>query len=148
MESSVLFFISMLIVCAIISPFINRKPSHLCLGIFSGDPDEDRKAIKQALVLAYENNLAHQVKMELQNSGDQFHESSENENLGQWNTTWLQQFSVLLRRAFKDRKYEIFSILKIVHVLAVSVLASLFWWQSGVDHIHDQVFRYIFTLSK
>jgi len=102
--------------------------------------EEDTNATKQVLLSAFESNLACQVKMELQISRDSFHHNSEDEIFGQRCTTWRQQFTILLRRGFKERKYEQFSPHKICHVLVLSFFAGFPWWQSGADQMHDRVF--------
>ncbi|XP_061349449.1 ABC transporter G family member 9-like [Gastrolobium bilobum] len=125
------------------APSLAMNPSDFLLdlanGIYSGNSENDTKATKQALLAAFESNLACQVKMELQNDRVSLHESSEAEIFGQYCTTWWQQFNILLRRGFKERKHEQFSVHKICQVLALSFFAGLLWWQSRIDEMHDLV---------
>ena len=104
----------------------------------SGDSQEDQAAIKQALVSAYESNLAQKVKAELQQSDD-FHGTSEHKEFCRWCTTWWQQFSVLLRRGVKERRQESFTAIKVGRILVVAVFAGLLWWQSSPANIQDRV---------
>ncbi|KAI4296671.1 hypothetical protein L6164_036612 [Bauhinia variegata] len=132
-------------------PSIAMDPSDFLLdlanGISSGGTDEDREAIKQALVSAYESNLSHQEKMELQNYRLQCHDSSEDEKFGEWCTTWWQQVTVLLKRGLKERKYESFSVLRICQVVTSSLLVGALWWQVRPDHIRDRVALLFFYIQ-
>ncbi|XP_027348358.1 ABC transporter G family member 9-like [Abrus precatorius] len=124
------------------APSLAMNPTDFLLdlanGIYSGNSEEDTNATKQALLSAFECNLSYQVKMELQISRVSFHDNSD-EKFGQWCTTWWQQFTILLRRSFKERKNEQFSAQKLCHVLALSFFAGLLWWQSRVDQMQDLV---------
>ncbi|KAG4970977.1 hypothetical protein JHK84_037072 [Glycine max] len=125
------------------TPSVAMNPTDFLLdlanGIYSENLEEDTNATKQVLLSAFESNLASQVKMELQISRDSIHHNSEDEIFGQHCTTWWQQFTILLRRGFKERKYEQFSPHKICHVFVLSFFAGSLWWQSGADQMHDQV---------
>ncbi|KAG5010559.1 hypothetical protein JHK87_019074 [Glycine soja] len=113
------------------APSVATDPTDFVLdlanGIYSENLEEDTNATKQVLLSAFESNLACQVKMELQISRDSFHHNSEDEIFGQRCTTWRQQFTILLRRGFKERKYEQFSPHKICHVLVLSFFAGFPW---------------------
>lgn len=102
---------------------------------------EDQAAVKQGLISAYKSSLYDNVKAELhQINLEQYQEHGlEDKNFGEWPTNWLQQFSVLLRRGIKERKYQAFSGLKIGQVLVISILCGLLWWQSDASHIQDKV---------
>ncbi|RZB81662.1 ABC transporter G family member 9-like isoform X2 [Glycine soja] len=125
------------------TPSVAMNPTDFLLdlanGIYSENLEEDTNATKQVLLSAFESNLASQVKMELQISRDSIHHNSEDEIFGQHCTTWWQQFTILLRRGFKERKYEQFSPHKICHVFVLSFFAGSLWWQSGADQMHDQL---------
>ncbi|KAF7803509.1 ABC transporter G family member 9-like [Senna tora] len=111
----------------------------LANGISPGNPNEDARAVKQALLSAFEINLSQQVKVELQSSSVQFHDSSVDDRFSQWCTTWWQQFTILLKRGFKESKYEYFSALKICQILAISLISGIFWWHSRFHDMQDQV---------
>ncbi|KAJ7946940.1 ABC transporter G family member [Quillaja saponaria] len=119
---------------------VTMNPSDFLLdlanGIYSGNSCEDRDAMRQALVSAYESNLANQVNVELDNPGNQFHDVSED---GKFGTTWWLQFSLLLKRGLKERKYESFRFLIIGQILGISFISGFLWWQSGPNNIQDQV---------
>lgn len=124
------------------------KPSYGYTGIASGDPQEDRAAVKKALASAYKSNLAHKVKAELlQDSVNEFQIASEGKKLGRWSTTWLQQFSLLLRRCVKERRHESFSAPRVARVLVLAFLAGLLWWQSCPANIQDRVSDAFFPFS-
>ncbi|KAI3909307.1 hypothetical protein MKW98_025949 [Papaver atlanticum] len=60
-------------------------------------------------------------------------------DIGQWPTTWGQEFSVLLKRDLLERKHESLSIMQIGQMLAVSFLSGMLWWKSSINHIEDQI---------
>ncbi|GMH24297.1 hypothetical protein Nepgr_026140 [Nepenthes gracilis] len=126
------------------SPSIAMNPADFLLdlanGVLPDDSREDQAAVKHALVSAYKANLSHQVKAEIhEHDGCYPHEGPHDKDLGQWATTWCQQFSVLLRRGLKERRHQSFDALKIAQVLVVAALSGLLWWHSSVSHLQDQV---------
>nr|GMD94159.1 ABC transporter G family member 22-like isoform X1 [Ipomoea batatas] len=54
----------------------------------------------------------------------------EENNVEQVGATWREQFSVLLRRGFKERRHEYFSTLRITQVIITALIAGLLWWPS------------------
>ncbi|XP_047342652.1 ABC transporter G family member 9-like [Impatiens glandulifera] len=128
-------------------PSVAMNPADFLLdlanGILSDEGNEDPSDVKQALVLAFKNNLEENLKGELEatyNKNNNFNQrSEEKKKLGRWSTTWWQQFNVLLRRGVKERKHETFSSLKIIQVLVVAVLSGLLWWQTNPANIQDQI---------
>lgn len=115
------------------------------VGVATADSNEDQEAVKQSLVKAYRAQLLKVVKMELA-VDDSLHTSSNDRMLKGWSNTWLDQFSVLLRRGIKERKHDSFSKIKIIQILVVAFLVGVFWWQSTISHLQDQV-RQILPLS-
>ncbi|KAJ0081904.1 hypothetical protein Patl1_10821 [Pistacia atlantica] len=124
-------------------PSVAMNPSDFLLdlasGVVSGDRKEDREAVKQILVSAYQSNLSEKLKAEFQDMGNQSLKGSENKKIGKWNTSWWQQFVVLLRRDLVERRHDSFSWLKICQVLFLSVITGTLWWQSSTDNIQDHV---------
>ncbi|XP_031108384.1 ABC transporter G family member 22-like [Ipomoea triloba] len=57
----------------------------------------------------------------------------EENNVEQVGATWCEQFSVLLRRGFKERRHEYFSTLRITQVIITALIAGLLWWPSDVQ---------------
>jgi len=57
----------------------------------------------------------------------------------QWNSSWWEQFSVLLRRGVKERRHEAFNKLRIFQVLSVATLGGLLWWHTPSSHLQDRV---------
>lgn len=125
------------------SPYVAMNPSDFLLdlanGVYSDDKEEDKVAVKEALVSAYKSNLATKLNAELKESSNGIANSTRAKQFGRWSTTWAQQFSVLLRRGLKERKHESFSGLKIGQVLVVALLAGFLWWQSSTSHLQDQI---------
>ena len=103
----------------------------------TGDSNEDQEEVKLRLVNAYKTELSASVRSEMivNDSGL----PTDDRKLNPWSNPWLDQFSILLRRGIKERKYESFSTIKIVQVLVVALFTGLLWWQSDSNHLHDQL---------
>ncbi|XP_004496215.1 ABC transporter G family member 21 [Cicer arietinum] len=106
--------------------------------------DQDQASVKQSLISSYKKILYSALKDDIQHtntepsvfpSGGTPKRCSDN----QWNTSWWEQFKVLLKRGLRERRHESFSGLKIFQVLSVSILSGLLWWHSDPSHIQDQV---------
>ncbi|KAF5750512.1 ABC transporter G family member 9 [Tripterygium wilfordii] len=128
------------------TPSVAMNPADFLLdlanGVTSDDSCDSEATVKQTLVTAYKTNLANKLKLEIQQTND--HPSYndievEARKFGQWPTTWWQQFTVLLRRGFKEKRHETFTALHIGQLLTMAVIAGLLWWQSNVSHLQDQV---------
>lgn len=52
---------------------------------------------------------------------------------------WFYQFSILLQRSLKERKYESFNTLRVFQVVAAALLAGLMWWHSDYRNIQDRL---------
>ncbi|CAL5405804.1 unnamed protein product [Camellia sinensis] len=131
-------------------PSVAMNPSDFLLdlatGISSDSSREDQNAVKQTLVSAFKTNIADKLKSETHETGHHHGGGGlQDKQFERWNTTWWQQFSVLLRRGVKERKHQAFSFLKIGQVLVVSFLAGLLWWQSDISHLQDQIGLLFFT---
>ncbi|KAJ4982004.1 hypothetical protein NE237_032841 [Protea cynaroides] len=124
------------------TPSVAMNPSDFLLdlanGVSSDENEEDRVAVKQALISAYKSNLADKLKSEVNEMSNHLPDGTSHKQFGRWCTTWGQQFSVLLQRGLKERKHESFSGLKIGQVLVVGFLSGLLWWQSSA-HLQDQI---------
>lgn len=96
-------------------------------------------AIKQKLALAYRINLAENIKAEVLEVDDHVNVVLESNKAERWTTIWWQQVTVLLIRGVTERRHKFFSPLKICHVIHVSNLLGLIWWQSDISHLQDQV---------
>ena len=107
------------------------------------DPNEDPTIVKQKLVSSYKNNIADNLKREVQESDEEHYywcgDGSHEDNFEIWPTTWWQQVAVLWRREIKERRYESFSSIKFVQVLVIAFLAGFLWWQSDDSHLQDKV---------
>lgn len=101
---------------------------------------EHQKSVRQTLITTYQKNLATNLKAEVnieQNNADTKCRRSKDKI--EWTTSWSYQFSVLLRRGLKERRYESFTGLRIFQVVSVSILSGLLWWHSETTHLQDQV---------
>ncbi|KAK9089170.1 hypothetical protein Scep_028252 [Stephania cephalantha] len=122
------------------SPSVSMNPSDFILDLANGvsDHSDDQVMVKQALALAYKNNLDEKLKEEMQEKKNTLSEHNlKDKEFGSWSTTWLQQFSVLLKRGLKERRHESFSFLTVFQVLAVAVICGLLWWKS--TRLQDQI---------
>lgn len=100
--------------------------------------------MKQTLVSSYNNLLAPKVKAYCTDASSMavndtmiFQESRHNciDNF----STWFNQFSILLQRSFKERKYETFNSLRVFQVITASFLAGFMWWHSCYTDIQDRL---------
>ncbi|GAB2290006.1 ABC transporter G member 22, partial [Dionaea muscipula] len=44
---------------------------------------------------------------------------------------WTEQFLILLRRGFKERRHEYFSAIRVTQVVSTAVIIGLLWWHSN-----------------
>nr|GMD91110.1 ABC transporter G family member 22 isoform X4 [Ipomoea batatas] len=75
----------------------------------------------------------------------------EENNVEQVGATWCEQFSVLLRRGFKERRHEYFSTLRITQVIITALIAGLLWWPSDVqspNRVADQATIFTFPQER
>ncbi|KAJ0983725.1 hypothetical protein J5N97_011980 [Dioscorea zingiberensis] len=123
------------------APSVPMNPADFLLdlanGVSSDDARENRSAVKEALVSSYKSDLHAQVLQELCQIDQHVNEVSDRKK-SQWNTTWWEQFMILLKRDLKERKHVSFSGLEIAQVMAMALLSGILWWQSG-GHAQDQV---------
>ncbi|GAU17543.1 hypothetical protein TSUD_340870, partial [Trifolium subterraneum] len=64
----------------------------------------------------------------------------------QWGASWLEQYSILFSRGFKERRHDYFSWLRITQVLSTAVILGLLWWQSDANNpkgLQDQYLNVI-----
>ncbi|XP_054810535.1 ABC transporter G family member 14-like isoform X2 [Prosopis cineraria] len=108
--------------------------------------EQERKLTREALISAYDKNIAPKLKLEISNSRMDIysfnkHASSRNDptKAEQWCTSWWYQFKVLLQRGLKERRYEAFNRLRIFQVISVAFLGGLLWWHTPESHIQDRV---------
>ncbi|XP_022717046.1 LOW QUALITY PROTEIN: ABC transporter G family member 9-like [Durio zibethinus] len=131
------------------APSVAMNPSDFLLdlanGISSYESLKEQTLVKKTLISAYKTNIAEKLKDELQEISNHPPDVLENKKFARWATTWWQQFTVLLQRGVKERKYESFSGFNIAEVLVVAVLVGLLWWQSDIAHLQDQVGLLFFT---
>lgn len=62
----------------------------------------------------------------------------------EWTSSWLDQFMIIFRRTFRERRRDYFDMLRLVQSLGVAVVLGLLWWKSKTDteaHLRDQVMK-------
>ncbi|XP_074582374.1 ABC transporter G family member 14-like [Curcuma longa] len=111
-------------------------------GDFANGLQQEQKAVKEALIKAYDLNIATQLKAELctvdPNNYGYTREMASAVKREPWCTSWWEQFRVLLSRGLKERRYEAFDKLRIFQVLSVATLGGLLWWHTPTSHIQDR----------
>ncbi|XVE53381.1 hypothetical protein DITRI_Ditri02bG0199700 [Diplodiscus trichospermus] len=108
------------------------------------DHHDDQNSTKQYLISSYKKNIYPVLKAYInqcmQDSSFSAVISSKSSCCEvQWNSSWWEQFKVLMRRGLEERKHESYSGLRILQVMSVSILSGLLWWHSDTSHIQDQV---------
>ncbi|WCJ43407.1 ABC-2 type transporter family protein [Euphorbia peplus] len=66
-----------------------------------------------------------------------------------WAPTWIEQFSILVSRSFKERRHEYLSLTRITQVTATAIIVGLLWWNSHISspkELEDQA-RLLFFIS-
>ncbi|GMH09638.1 hypothetical protein Nepgr_011479 [Nepenthes gracilis] len=141
------------------STSLTVNPADLLLDLASGiGPDskhameqcenveQEKKLVREALISAYDNNISTRLKAELCGldvstyNNPTKEASARNEmKAEQWYTSWWFQFTVLLQRGVKERRYEAFNRLRIFQVLSVATLGGLLWWHTPSSHIEDRI---------
>lgn len=61
-----------------------------------------------------------------------------------WTLSWWDQFLIISRRTFRERRIDYFDKLRLVQSLGVAVVLGLLWWKSKTDteaHLRDQVMK-------
>ncbi|MCL7022366.1 hypothetical protein MKW94_001324 [Papaver nudicaule] len=116
-----------------------------------GSTENEQKLVREALIAAYDKNIATRLKAELcgvidinnnpcyagaATAGAYKWNTVKSE---EWGTSWWRQFKVLLRRGLKERRYEAFNKLRIFQVITVAILAGLLWWHSPASHVQDRI---------
>lgn len=109
--------------------------------------------MKAALAAAYKTNLLDNVINEVKGQNDLCNQPIENpcretNHIGDWPTTWWQQFTVLLERGLKQRRHDSFSGVKIGQIIIVSLLCGLLWWQTNISLLQDQVLGFIYIYMR
>lgn len=54
-------------------------------------------------------------------------------NEAKWQTNWIEQFIILLERAFKHRKGHILSFLTAFEICSICILSGALWWQTPTN---------------
>ncbi|XP_043694809.1 ABC transporter G family member 14 [Telopea speciosissima] len=111
-------------------------------GELQGSAEQEQKSVREALISAYDKNIATRLKAELCSldiNNYSCNRDASARKKEQWSTSWWQQFKVLLRRGLKERRYEAFNRLRIFQVVSAAVLAGLLWWQTPTSHIQDRI---------
>ncbi|KAK3200053.1 hypothetical protein Dsin_023468 [Dipteronia sinensis] len=107
-----------------------------------GAPDSDRDVIKY-LQLKYKTQLEPKEKEENHRNT----KTPEQLQLAiqvkkDWTLSWWEQFKIICKRTFKERRRDYFDKLRLVQSLGIAVLLGLLWWksQTGTEaQLRDQV---------
>ncbi|KAJ4965681.1 hypothetical protein NE237_017530 [Protea cynaroides] len=131
----------------------------LANGVFQpdGTSETDKPNLKQTLISSYNNLLAPKVKaacmdtipimtngsktklaMESHGSKSPNKESQRSINSGS-NSSWFNQFTILLLRSLKERRHESFNSLRVFQVIVAALLAGAMWWHSDIRNIQDRL---------
>ncbi|XP_061338065.1 ABC transporter G family member 14-like [Gastrolobium bilobum] len=111
----------------------------------SENQEQERKLVREALISAYDMNIATKLKAELCSLEVNNHNTTKDATAKnhikpeQWCTSWWHQFKVLLQRGLRERRYEAFNRLRIFQVVSVSFLGGLLWWRTPESHIEDRI---------
>ncbi|KAL2334151.1 hypothetical protein Fmac_015364 [Flemingia macrophylla] len=111
----------------------------------SESQEAEKKSVREALISAYDRNLATRLKDELcsleVNSHNVIKDASTRNHTKpeQWCTSWWHQFKVLLQRGLRERRFEAFNRLRIFQVISVAFLGGLLWWHTPESHIGDRI---------
>ncbi|XP_010251517.1 PREDICTED: ABC transporter G family member 14-like [Nelumbo nucifera] len=114
-------------------------------GDFQANMEQEQKSVKEALISAYDKNIATRLKAELcstdVNSYNYTRDASARNSTksDHWGTNWCQQFLILLKRGLKERRYESFNRLRIFQVISVATLGGLLWWHTPASHLQDRI---------
>lgn len=119
-----------------------------------GGSEAELKEVRGKLAAAYERHIAPAVKLDIcareggggggQGAAAAAAVAGRRRRGGgkaaaeQWTNGWWAQFTVLLRRGVKERRYESFNKLRIFQVLSVASLAGLLWWRTPAAHLQDR----------
>ncbi|XP_020208086.1 ABC transporter G family member 9 [Cajanus cajan] len=126
-------------------PTMAMNPSDFLLdlanGVYTDQSNEDHALNKHKLIYAYRTYFDAKLKPVLHEITDYDKSEGrfEDNDFGEWPTSWLQQFLVLLKRHVKERKYESFSGLRICQVLIVALIAGSMWYKCDISHLQDQI---------
>ncbi|MBA0852610.1 hypothetical protein Goshw_007515 [Gossypium schwendimanii] len=107
-----------------------------------GTADSDRAVIKY-LQLKYKTHLEPKEK-------EENHRSTKAPQQLQlaiqvkkdWTITWWEQFMIIMKRTFRERRRDYFDKLRLLQSLGVAVLLGLLWWKSSAAteaQLRDQV---------
>ncbi|KAJ0976184.1 hypothetical protein J5N97_018149 [Dioscorea zingiberensis] len=125
------------------SPSVAMNPADFLLDLANGircDEVQNSEAVKEELVSAYNLHLGEKIKEEMRGNDEE--EKRVEKKTGfiksnKWNTTWWDQYTVLIRRDLKERRHEAFSTLTVCQVLAMSLLCGALWFKSKT--LQDQI---------
>ncbi|KAK9144062.1 hypothetical protein Sjap_003965 [Stephania japonica] len=128
-----------------IAPTSNYS-ADLMVEAVQGNLEQERKLVREALVAAYDKNIATRLKAELGAPDQQPYTASATTKAAvavveqyYLSISWWQQFKVLLSRGLKERRHEAFNKLRIFQVTTVAFLGGLLWWRTPVSHIQDRI---------
>ncbi|KAI3895423.1 hypothetical protein MKW92_021180 [Papaver armeniacum] len=123
------------------SPSVAMNPAEFLLDLANGVHIDDQKSgmpMKQELISLYKTNKSNRLEYETQQDMNNKKDGDSN-GFSRWNTTWAQQYKVLVKRDLKERRHETFNPLKIIQVLVGSLFIGLVWWRTPTSDLQDQI---------
>ncbi|CAI0557126.1 unnamed protein product [Linum tenue] len=136
------------------SPSFPMNPADFLLDLANGvchldgaSDQRDKPNVKQHLMASYNAILAPKLKAAcLEATPKESTTNSSTRHLGRCRddqrvgmTMWFNQFTVLLQRSMKERRYESFNTLRVFQVLVGALLAGTMWWHSDYRDIQDRL---------
>ncbi|KAK4758453.1 hypothetical protein SAY87_019754 [Trapa incisa] len=135
------------------SPAFPMNPADFLLDLANGackiDGMNQRETpnIKQRLAVSFNTLIAPRIKaastetavVQEKEGGFLLEHRTSNINRMMGLRKWFNQFSVLMQRSLKERKYETFNNLRVFQVMAAAVLGGLMWWHSDFRDIQDRL---------
>ncbi|KAM0951087.1 putative ABC transporter, AAA+ ATPase domain, ABC-2 type transporter [Dioscorea sansibarensis] len=118
------------------SPSVAMNPADFLLdlanGIIMGQLHGNEVDVKEELVSGYNVHLKEKIKEEIRekSEGKRLEEKKGMKSNQKWNTSWWDQFTVLIRRDLKERRHEAFSSFTVSQVLITSFICGALWWKS------------------
>ncbi|GAB2235514.1 hypothetical protein Droror1_Dr00025939 [Drosera rotundifolia] len=107
--------------------------------------EQEKKLFRETLISAFDKNISTILKVELYSLDVTAYHCKRDAPARsemkpeQWCTSWWHQFTVLLQRGMKERRYEAFNRLRIFQVVSVATLAGLLWWHTPPSHLNDRI---------
>jgi len=93
------------------------------------------------------NTLALDINIKITTEKD--NNNNNNNYISPWPTTWFEQFTILLKRCFQQKKGEIITLHQTIRIQSVAIIAALVWFQLPLtmEHAQDRYGSLFFVIS-